>query len=94
VEPDRQGQLNGRYNHLLPPLSRTMYNTAEGIDRNTLIISPDETHVAHHPYLPNELVESEPAGPGSSINEFMSTLPRILEAVNVDGQTIDECFTL
>ena len=94
MERDRQGQLNGRYNHLLPPLSGTMYNTAEGIDHNTTIISPDETHVAHHPYPPNEFVESDAADPESSIDESTPTLPRILEAVNVDGQTIDECFTL
>ena len=66
----------------------------EEIDHPPSMASPNETHVAPHPYPSDDFVESDPADPGSSIDDSTSTLRRTLKIVNVDGQTIDECFAL
>jgi hypothetical protein len=71
-----------------------MYNTTEGIGHTPPIISPNDTQIACQPYQPDDLIESDPTAPGSSADGSTSTWSRTLETVKVDGQIIDECFTL
>jgi hypothetical protein len=66
----------------------------EGIGHTPPTISPDDTQMDPHSYRPDEFMESDPADPSSSIEEPTSSWLRTLGTVKVDGQTIDECFTL
>lgn len=71
-----------------------LYTTAEGIGHTPSMIAPDEALAAPHSYGPDDFLESDPADPGTSIDESTTTSGRNLGTVKVDGPTIDECFSM